>query len=402
MTRATGREAAAVVPGPVRRSRRRPRPGLGPRLLAAQLLVVLAGALTLTVVAFSVAPGLFSSHLDRAGETDPTVRVHAEEAFDAAFGIALGVAALVAVLTAAAVSAFAVRRLSRPIGQLARAADTLAAGDYTAAVPDARLGPEFDRLTAAFTGMAARLARTEATRSRLMADLAHELRTPVTTLNAHVDGLEDGVVPPSPATWEVMRDQLERLQRLATDLADLSAAEEHTQPLDRRPVDLVQVAATAVEAATPRYLAKGVSLTFGGAPGPITAALDTGRLKQVLANLLDNALRHTPPGGTVTVNTRLNTSDVVIEVADTGDGIPATELDAVFDRFHRLDTARARSGGGTGLGLTIARAIVTAHGGTLTAASAGPGAGAAFTIRIPGGTALPRGPRDHGPTTPAR
>lgn len=363
-------------------SHRRPQPGLGPRLLAAQLLVVLAGALTLAVVAFSVAPGLFTSHLDRAGETDPTVRLHAEQAFDAAFGIALGIAALVAVLTAAAVSAFAVRRLSRPVGQLARAADTLAAGDYTAQVPDAQLGSEFDRLTAAFTDMAARLARTETTRRRLLADLAHELRTPVTTLDAHVDGLEDGVVQPSPATWNVMRDQLDRLQRLATDLADLSAAEEHTQPLQRRPADLAQVAVTALGAAAPRYRDKGVSVALDAA-GSTTAAVDAGRLKQVLANLLDNALRHTPPGGTVTVRLGLDADEAVIEVVDTGVGLPATELETVFDRFHRLDPARARSDGGSGLGLTIARAIITAHGGTLTASSAGPATGAAFTIRIP-------------------
>lgn len=361
----------------------RRRPGLGPRLLAAQLLVVLAGALTLAVVALSVAPGLFTSHLDRAGETDPMVRAHAEQAFDAAFGISLAVATLVAVVTAAAVSAFVVRRLTNPVTQLALAADTLAGGDYTAAVPDARLGSEFDRLTAAFTRMAARLDRTETTRRRLMADLAHELRTPLTTLHAHVDGLEDGVVPARAATWQVMRDQLDRLQRLTTDLAHLSAAEEGALSVDRQPVDVAEIAAAAVDAAAPRYRAKDTTLTLD-APQPVPAVVDPGRIQQVLANLLDNALRHTPAGGTVQVSARREGADAVLEVSDTGDGIPATDLDTVFDRFHRLDTARARSDGGSGLGLTIARAIVTAHGGRLTAASEGPGHGATFTVRVGG------------------
>ena len=370
-------------------------PGLGVRLLAAQLLVVVAGSLTVGVVALSVAPGVFTSHLDRAGETDPLVRSHAEAAFDAAFGIALGVATLVAIATAAAVSAFVVRRLSAPVGQLARAADALSAGEYGTPVPEARLGSEFNRLTAAFTGMATRLARTETVRRRLMADLAHEMRTPLGTLQAHIDGLEDGVVTPNPATWQVLRDQLDRLHRLATDLAQLSAAEEHALRLERRRTDIGAIAAAAVEAAAPRFRTKSVTLTLD-APGPVTAVADAVRLQQVLANLLDNALRHTPTGGTVLVSARRDRTDAVIQVNDTGDGIAAADLDAVFDRFHRTDTARARADGGSGLGLTIARAIIRDHAGTLTAASDGPGAGATLTIRIPAA------PSDGAPQQPNR
>jgi signal transduction histidine kinase len=117
--------------------------------------------------------------------------------------------------------------------------------------------------------------------------------------------------------------------------------------------------------------------------GPVAALADGDRIQQVLANLLDNALRHTPPGGAVRVSARQERDEAVIEVSDSGDGIPADDLDTVFQRFHRLDTARARAHGGTGLGLTIARAIVTAHGGTLRATSAGPGKGATFVIRLP-------------------
>jgi two-component system, OmpR family, sensor histidine kinase BaeS len=215
-----------------------------------------------------------------------------------------------------------------------------------------------------------------------MSDLAHELRTPVHTLRAHVDGLEDGVVAVDPATWQVMRDQLDRLQRLGTDLAELSAAEEHTLDLDLQPADLVVIAAAAVDAAALQHQAKGVALRLRGRDDlPVLA--DAVRLQQVLGNLLDNALRHTRAGGSVEVVTARDRDHAVIDVVDTGDGIPAEEIDAIFDRFHRLDAARSRADGGSGLGLTIARAIVTDHHGALTVRSDGPGKGATFTIRLP-------------------
>jgi signal transduction histidine kinase len=215
-----------------------------------------------------------------------------------------------------------------------------------------------------------------------MSDLAHELRTPVNTLRAHVDGLEDGVVTGDPATWQVMRDQLDRLQRLGTDLAELSAAEEHTLDLDLRPADLAGIAAAAVDAAGLRYQAKGVSLRLRSrADLPVVA--DEVRLQQVLGNLLDTALRHPPAGGAVDVVAKRERDHAVVDVADTGDGIPAGEIDAIFDRFHRLDPARSRADGGSGLGLTIARAIVTDHRGALTVRSAGSGKGSTFTVRLP-------------------
>ena len=354
------------------------RAGLRSRLLVAHLLVVLAGSVALAVVAVLVAPGTFRGHLEQAGDTDPTVRSHAQQAFDSAFGISLGVGTLVAVVTAAVVSAVIVRRLGAPVSQLADAADALAAGSYDTKVPDARLGPEFDRLTVAFTDMAARLARTEAIRRRLMADLAHEMRTPVSTLAAHVDGLEDGVVASEPAIWQVLRGQLERLDRLATDLGQLSAAQEHSLSMHPRPADLGEIARTAVDAAAPAYRSKAVTLTLLNR-NPLTVVVDAVRIQQVLAGLLDNALRHTPMQGSVTVEV----DGVVVTVTDTGTGIAADELDAVFDRFHRVDGARSRADGGSGLGLTIARAITAAHGGTVTVRSAGLGAGSTFVLRLP-------------------
>ncbi len=378
----------------------RPRAGLAGRLFIVQLLVILVGAATLGAVALAVAPGIYTSHLDNAGERDPGVRMHAEEAFDASLGIALAVGTLVSFTAAAMVSIFVVRRLAGPVIQLAQAADALASGDYASPIPDARLGAEFERLTTGFTQMAAKLARTETVRRRLMSDLAHELRTPLSTLRAHVDGLDDGVVVAGGPTWQVLRDQLDRLQRLATDLAQLSAAEEHALSLRLEHSDLASLAVAAVAAAGPRYRVKGVDLV-ADTPCPVPAIADTVRIPQVLANLLDNALRYTPPGGRVTVRARYEHGDPAIDVVDNGAGLPPGELEAVFDRFHRVDASRARTHGGSGLGLTIARAIVADHGGVLSVISQGLGTGATFTLRLPAPTAQPEEEDAH-PEVPPR
>jgi signal transduction histidine kinase len=204
------------------------------------------------------------------------------------------------------------------------------------------------------------------------------------TLEAYIDGLEDGVVAPSEESYATMRGQVSRLRRLAIDLRESAAADEHALHLAPVVLDAAAAAADAVAAATPRFLAKGVELTLvPGASGLLVSA-DVERLGQVLSNLLDNALRHTSPGGHVRVAATSARSAVNIIVTDDGDGIPPDQIGSIFDRFHRVDPARASAdGSGSGLGLTIARAIITDHGGTLTAASPGPGGGAAFTLALP-------------------
>jgi signal transduction histidine kinase len=231
--------------------------------------------------------------------------------------------------------------------------------------------------------MAEKLAATEATRAGMLADLSHELRTPLATLEAYIEGMEDRVVPVDAASYAVMRDQVARLRRLAIDVRAVSEVEEHALTLDRRDSDPVALARGAVAFAGPSFAAKGVALELAvtGAVPMVTA--DQARIQQVLGNLLANALRHTPVGGHVWVRVRAEQARwVCIEVADDGEGIPGDQLDAIFTRFHRVDPARlAHDGSGSGLGLTIARAIVTGHGGTLTAHS--DGRGATFTVRLP-------------------
>lgn len=360
------------------------RPGLAARLLTAQLLAIGAGAATFALAALAAGPPLFRAHVREAlGTVSPALSRHLDDAFATAAGLAIGIGTAAALLTAAAVSLLVTRRLSRPIRDLSTAAARVTAGDYAARVTRPELGPELDTLTAAFNAMAAALAATEATRRRLLADAAHELRTPLATIDAYLEGLADGVRSPTQQTWDVLAGQTARLRRLADDIALASHAEEGQLALHPAPVSASEIVTAAVHAARPGYDNRGVTLTTQLAPGLPGLTADPDRLAQVLAGLLSNALRHTPPGGQVTVSTQTAGPGVTITVADTGQGIAAEHLPHVFERFYRADTARDRAHGGSGIGLTIARALITAHGGTLTAASGGPGTGARFTITLP-------------------
>ena len=365
------------------------------RMMVVQGIVIGVGGITLVVTATLVAPGLFHDHLTHVGVDTPAVQAHAEEAFASAFAISVAVAAVTALIAAGLLSWFLVRRVSRPVEELAHAAEAVAAGRYDVSVPDATFSRELHQLSDSFTNMASRLSETESTRSRLLADLAHELRTPLATLEAYIDGMEDDVVPLDAASWSTMRDQVDRLRRLAADLRETAAAEEHALGLVLERLDARPIAAAAVAAAGPRYQAKGVTLELDECPSECWIRGDSVRLQQVLANLLDNALRHTRAGGHVDVDTDRHGSTVFIRVTDDGDGIPPTQLNSIFDRFHRIDPSRVTTdGSGSGLGLTIARAIVTDHGGALTAHSGGLGHGSTFTIE------LPYGPGDSTPRRP--
>ena len=361
----------------------RPVLGLAARLMSAQILVIAVGSLTLAGTAALVAPDLFRRHLARTGESSAAVRRHAEEAFASSFAVSLTVAALAALLAAGIISWFLVRRVATPVEQLAVAADAVADGRYDVSVPAVSFSAELQRLSEAFSHMAARLADTDAARSRLLTDLSHELRTPLATLTAYIDGIEDGVVPANAQSFETMRGQVSRLRRLTTDVREAAAAEEALD-LFPTPTDPVALAQAAVSAAGPRYAARNVGLAYGGDSAAPSVRGDTQRLGQVLANLLDNALRHTPPGGHVTVAVHAENGQVLLRVQDNGTGIPPDQLEAIFDRFYRVDPARNTSdGSGSGLGLTIARAIIHTHQGTLTAQSAGHGQGTTMTIKLP-------------------
>ncbi len=362
----------------------RPTPGLATRLLSAQTLVILTGALTAWLVVLIVGPPIFRNHLQRAEAADPADHMlHAEAAFRSATAIALSVALLAALVTALAAGVYVTHRIGRSVRLVADAAATLAGGNYDAQVPPPRLGPEFDVLASSFNQMASRLQATEVTRRRLLTDLAHEMRTPVATLDAYLEGVQDGVITLDPDNVTMLRSQAQRLARLAEDITAVSRAEEHQLTLNRRPLNPAVLVQDAIEAATGRYTDYGVLLDTKLDDGLPSVEADPDRLAQVLGNLLDNALRHTPPGGIVTVAAAASGRGVEISVVDTGEGIPTEHLAHVFERFYRVDTARDREHGGSGIGLAITKALVEAHGGRIRIDSPGPGRGTTVTFWLP-------------------
>jgi signal transduction histidine kinase len=343
-----------------------------------------AGSLTLAAVALAVAPGLFRLHARQAFTVlPPEATAHLQRGFEGALLLALGLAVAASLVTALAASWLLAQRLTRPIRTLADAAARIGAGSYQARVPLPAGDDELAALGAAFNRMAQALESTERRRHALLADLAHELRTPLATLEGYVEGLADGVVAADQDAWGVLQAELVRLRRLVEDLETISRAEERQLELHLGPVDPAALAARAVQAAQPAYQAKGVTLTASvERPLPLVSA-DPERLGEVLDNLLGNALRHTPESSRVEVSASQRGNEVELSVRDTGEGIPPELLDQVFERFFRADPARTRSDGGSGLGLTISRAIVQAHRGRLWAESGGLGRGARFVVRLP-------------------
>ena len=321
-------------------------------------------------------------HMQRVTGTAESATEHAENAYATASALTLTLALLAALAASAAVSVFLARRIRRSLAPLGLAARRVARGEREVRVVGPGIGPEFDELAEAFTAMALDLSHTEETRTRMLADLAHEMRTPVSVLAGYLEAIADGVETADPATVGMLREQVARLARLSEDVALVTTAEEGRLTLQREPVDLDAVVRDAAAQAAASYADRGVALVVDSLPGAVVTA-DADRLGQVVTNLLDNARRHTPVGGEVRVAVSTTGGFAALSVIDTGEGIASEHLPRVFDRFYRVDDARDRAHGGSGIGLAIALAIARAHGGTLTAASDGPGTGARFTMRLP-------------------
>jgi signal transduction histidine kinase len=347
-------------------------------------MVLVAGAATTWLVASAVGPGVFHQHL-RSTDIHHTAAetTHVERAFNASLLMSISIALLVAVLTALAVSWYLSHRVQRSIGEVEAAASEIAAGRYGTRVRDPGLGPEFAALATSYNTLAARLETAEGTRRRMLADLAHEMRTPLATIDAHLEAVDDGVRELDHDTLKVIRSSTERLRRLAEDVGAVSRAEDGDLDLDLRLVTVRDLVSAAAEAARDRFTANAVDLRTVLDAGNDEVRVDCDRIGQVMANLLDNALRHTPAGGVVTLSCHRSGKSVELVVSDTGEGVTADHLRHLFDRFYRVDTARDRGRGGSGIGLSIAKALVEAHGGTITATSAGSGQGATFAIRLP-------------------
>jgi len=288
---------------------------------------------------------------------------------------AAGVAALLALLVGLA----AARRITRPVTRLIEVVRAMGHGDRAVRVGDIRAPDELRELAGTFDWMADSLARQEQLRRDLVADVAHELRTPVAVLQAGHEALLDGVVEPTPGQLSSLRDEVLRLARMVDDLHTLAAAEAAALHLSRVPCDLAKVAAEAADSMASQFDTAGLMLERQLAP--VTVLADAARLRQIIMNLLGNALKFTPPGGRVTLAAGPSGNRAELRVADTGAGISATELPLIFDRFWRGEAAAGVTG--SGIGLAIVAELVRAHEGLIDVTST-PGRGTRVLVSLPG------------------
>lgn len=254
------------------------------------------------------------------------------------------------------------RGMTSPLREMAAASEAMARHDYSQRVR-VTSADEIGRLATAFNNMADELAENDRVRREIVANVSHELRTPITALQASLENLVDGVEPPNPEKLDTMLRQVERLGRLVTQLLDLSRLESGAVPLERQEFEIEPMLTDAARES--ELHAPNTEIRVRVDSAGLAADGDPERIHQVVANLLENAIRFTPDGGLVEVRARRAPDNVVIEVADEGPGIPETERGKVFERFYRADAARAVGDGGAGLGLAIAQWIVDLHGGRI-------------------------------------
>jgi histidine kinase len=361
---------------------------LGAKLFFSYLIIILVGVLSLMLGAQLSAPAALQRHAARMEATiamvdgDEALLQDLNESFVTAVNEILIVAALAALVTAVAISTFVTRRVVGPIQRIQAASRRIAAGDYDERV-EVPGEDEMGALAQSFNQMAQTLAETEERRRRLIGDMAHELRTPLSNIRSVMEGLVDGVLPTQPSTFHQVEREVTRLQRLVQDLEELSRAEAGQMLLERETVDPASFIEEAATRLRSQYRDKEVELAIHLPDLLPVVSADKWRMTQVMLNLLGNALQYTPQGGQVTVTAQPDQDRIVVRVADTGIGIAPEHLPHLFERFYRVDRSRSRAGGGSGIGLTISRYLVEAHGGQLWAKSAGPGQGSTFTFTLP-------------------
>jgi two-component system sensor histidine kinase BaeS len=337
------------------------RDGIATRIAAAALATVAVTLVILAVGVMRVGADGFAALMMAAGESAE----HANEMFQSSVAGVFAVAAIVAALAAVGLGSILARRIARPIERLADAAQRTAEGDLRATAPVE--GPaEVRALADAFNVMVDRLAEQDAIRREFVVNASHELRTPLTNLQGYLEALRDGVLPPDPATFDSLREEVDRLGRLAASLDLLGGAPtERPMPED---LDLGALVQSAVELTSPAFARRSIQPILDLQPGVLVHAR-ADELAQVISNLLQNALRYTPPGGEVRIAVERSGRDAVVRVANTGTEIPAEDLPRVWERFFRVERSRDRARGGAGIGLAIVKRLIEEAGGRVGASS---------------------------------
>lgn len=305
----------------------------------------------------------------------------AESAFLAQTNRALLFGALGATAVAILLAIIIARTLIQPLEELAAASRELAQGKLNQAVP-VRTQDELGELATAFNQMSSELDRLNQMREQMTADIAHDLRTPLTVLSGYLEAMEDGTLAPTPSRLQMMRQEVVVLQRLVADLRTLSLADAGRLALYKEPVAIGELLAQVQSAYQHQAGQQAVALVVNSAEKIPPVSLDAARIQQALGNLVSNALQHTSGDGRIMLAAKAGDAAIEISVADTGSGIPADDLPHIFNRFYRADSSRQEGQGGSGLGLAITKSIVAAHGGDIAVAST-LGNGTRFAITLP-------------------
>ncbi|NOY98634.1 MAG: HAMP domain-containing protein [Chloroflexi bacterium] len=378
---------------------------LGVKLFLSYLAVIMIGVLILGVATEFTVPTAFNRHLgmmdQMMGNGGMTMGAgpgggagpgygqgngygsELYQNFRASFGEALVLAALAAMAVALVVSLIFSGSVVAPVRAMMTASRRIAEGHYDERVQGGR-SDELGQLAHSFNQMAGQLEQVEARRRQLIGDITHELRTPLTAIKGSMEGLMDGVLPASLETYQQVHQEADRLSRLVDDLQELSRVEAGAYEMDLRPADISVLVGTVVKRLGYQFDEKRVGLRASLSPDLPRVLADNDRIIQVLTNLVGNALHYTPAGGEVTIRAERQGGEVHVTVEDTGIGIPPEHLPHIFTRFYRVDKSRSRhAGGGSGIGLTVARHLVEAHGGRIWAESEGRGRGSAFTFTLP-------------------
>ena len=358
------------------------------KLLLSYLVVLLVGILVMLISVYLITPTAYSRHMMESGipmmQGMSAGRGQGQFGnFRAAVFEALGYATLASSIAAVLVGFMFSRRIISPLLDMMKASRRISEGHYEERV-QAVGNDELAQLASDFNHMAEKLEQTELMRRRLIGDVSHELRTPLTAIKGSMEGLIDGVLPSTNETYEQIHQEASRLGRLVDDLQELSRVEARAYQLDIRPLDVSTLIQTVAKRLQRPFDEKHITLTLDLPAHPSQILADEDRIIQVLTNLTANAIQYTPASGSVTLKARAEDDMVHFSVKDTGVGIPAEHLAHIFDRFYRVDKSRSRqAGGGSGIGLTIAKHFIETHGGSIWVESAGEGMGSVFHFTVP-------------------
>ena len=365
---------------------------LGPKFFISYLVVIVIGILVLISTAEFTVPGAFERHM---AEMARVIGPEADQLekdlftnFKNAVNESLVFSAIAASIAAIIVSIFVSKQVTAPIRRIMGASQRIADGLYSERVQINRGSKhgnmdELAQLSVSFNQMALKLEQAETHRKQLIGDIAHELRTPLSTIKGFMEGLMDEVLPAADDTYIQVYQEAERLQRLVDDLQDLNRVEAGVISLNLRDTSIKELVDNTHKILQRQFEEKGV-LIKNNIPDVLTSVLvDRDRIGQVLINVIGNSLQYTPPGGIVTLSAKEQDNKILIMIADTGIGISQEDIPKLFTRFFRVDKSRSRVGGGSGIGLTISKHLIEAHNGSIWAESDGLGKGSKFTISLP-------------------